>query len=236
MKPNLSLLETVVAVQLSPKNKVSYFSFVLDLFFPRQNINFSDISSYLTDAEIVGLNYKYKVLEKEQAKYIEKVLVCSDFSNSLIKDLIDRSKFFGETAISKDFARLILYKLKTEQLSPDLFIPVPTDPKRFLERGYHLPHSICYELEKILDTPTVDLLFKTENTLQQSLLDKQKRLVNLKGKFKLNQNLAVNLANYTNIFLVDDLSTTGTTLVECAKVLKQNFPFVKIYGVAVAGN
>ncbi|NJK71839.1 MAG: hypothetical protein HC932_06445 [Thermales bacterium] len=57
----------------------------------------------------------------------------------------------------------------------------------------------------------------------------------MKGVFELTEK-EYNLSQKEVIWLIDDVSTTGTTLLECAKLLKKKYPFLQIYGVVVSGN
>jgi predicted amidophosphoribosyltransferase len=113
---------------------------------------------------------------------------------------------------------------------------VPADPKRFLLRGFHLPELIAKEVSQDLNTKFTNLVYKLKSTKQQTLLDRKQRLQNLQNQFQLNSNPDINLSKYTNIWLIDDIATTGTTLYEVARVIKTQFPFLKIYGVVVASN
>ena len=211
------------------------FEFVLDLFVPRQNANFSSIHSYLSRAEIDTQIPRLKNLEVGQKQYLNQVLIASEYSSNLIQDLIERAKFYGEIAITYDFAKLLFSKT-TEMPKPDLIVPVPFDPGRRVQRGYHIPELIAKDLAKFLKTKVSTILVKTKNTAQQTLLDREERLKNLENKFKINSPEIQNLEKAKTIWIVDDLVTTGTTLLECAKTIKQEYPEIEIYGVVVSGN
>ena len=212
--------------------------FAADLFFPKQNSNFSSVHTYLTDSEITGEQSHFKILDNDQKVFLESVFIASHLNNKLVSDLIHRAKIGLEYAILMDLARLLLSKA-TEQDSipdPDLIIYVPFDPKRFLSRGYHLPKIISTYLAESFNVESHSLVYKSKSTPQQTMLNRSERLSNLKNKFKLIEPLEINLSKYHNIWLVDDVTTTGTTLYEVAKVIKTEFPFLKIYGLVVASN
>ena len=59
---------------------------------------------------------------------------------------------------------------------------------------------------------------RVRNTRSQSLLKRHERLTNMEGAFKVKHILSM---KDKTILLVDDILTTGTTLNECSKVLKQ---------------
>ncbi len=79
---------------------------------------------------------------------------------------------------------------------------------------------IAKEISKLLNIPLkADFLFKKKETPPQAALKKQTRIKNLKGAFDVRDN---NFLKGKNVLLVDDVITTGVTVNECAKVLKQH--------------
>lgn len=64
-------------------------------------------------------------------------------------------------------------------------------------------------------------LIKTKNIVEQSKLGKEERQKNIKDVYKLN-----NVKNIENkkILLIDDIFTTGSTVNECSRILKQGKP------------
>lgn len=102
----------------------------------------------------------------------------------------------------------------------DIIIPVPISKKRMKQRGYNQSELIikeCAKLDKNIKVCT-NILYKVKNTKPQSSLNKEQRRINLKGAYKLkNSETIIN----KKVLLFDDIYTTGSTLEECAKVLKQ---------------
>ena len=66
---------------------------------------------------------------------------------------------------------------------------------------------------------TVDtsIIKRTRYTVSQTMLGSTERMVNLDGAFTINKSL-----NNQHILLVDDVLTTGSTISNCAKVLREN--------------
>ena len=212
----------------------------LDLLFPRSNARYSSISSYLSPEEISALPSKLKPLTKNQKKVLEAVFVASPYSNYLVQDLINRVKLEGETAIINSFGNLIYQKVFVDAdyfvPDPDVIIPVAADPVRELARGFSLQHSLAKHLTKHIDkSEYYNILQKPQSTRPQSELDRRERLQNLKHSFQLTPTLP-GLGDVEILWLVDDITTTGATLTESARLLKRAYPFVKIYGIVVAGN
>jgi ComF family protein len=213
---------------------------LFNLFFPLQNINFTDIDNYLSENDINNCKSRLKKITSYQNKYLESIFVISNYDNEIIFDLIRRLKYYSEWKISNAFAYAIYYKVFIDGSifipDPDVLIPIPADPLRLVERGYNAPTEICKSLGKKISVPYCNIIEKTVSTTAQNKLDRKERLSNLKNVFKINENIKFNLSNMEIIWIIDDVSTTGTTLTECAKIIKKNYPYLKIYGIVVSSN
>lgn len=99
-----------------------------------------------------------------------------------------------------------------------LVVPVPLHPARLAERGYNqaalLARSLATSAELPLD---VSALVRTRNTPQQARLARDDRLTNVDGAFAVPS--AKRVAGRA-ILLVDDVSTTGSTLLACEAALR----------------
>jgi len=100
--------------------------------------------------------------------------------------------------------------------------PVPISKKKMQEKGFNQAELLC---EKIVENDTgnlfdhiTDVLEKTKNTAPQTTLKKGERLENLKGAFVVNPK--INVSGKT-IILIDDVVTTGATIVEIKRTLKE---------------
>jgi len=102
----------------------------------------------------------------------------------------------------------------------DYLIPVPLHLRRLASRSFN--QSV--ELAKILSVKTkinflCASLVKARKTLPQTQLKRSERLSNVKGSFQW-EDIKYNLKD-KKVILVDDVFTTGSTLSECARVLKK---------------
>ena len=120
---------------------------------------------------------------------------------------------------------------------PEILIPVPLHPRRLRWRGFNQAQLLAQYLGKNL-TPGLelpvysDILLRSRYTKpQMEIKNRQKRQVNTQDAFSLNAQKSFQIKDRI-IFLVDDIATTGSTLFECAKVLKQAGA-KKVYGVVL---
>ncbi len=155
-----------------------------------------------------------------------------DYRSTPIKKAIGALKYKNKKRIAKIFAEM-LYPRILEELSDlkilknfqnGILIPIPLSQKRLKERGYNQTQLICKELIKLDDnknyTLMSDILVKIKETEHQAhIKDRNQRLKNLVNSFDIKR---AELLTGRNIILIDDVTTTGATLSEAKKILKQN--------------
>jgi ComF family protein len=134
--------------------------------------------------------------------------------------VLHRFKYHGETCGLTSFKALL--ESLPEPPSPaasDLILPVPLHPAKLRQRGYNqaalLARAFFPRQGKILKT---DLLMRTRPTVPQTSLSGRARRQNLKKAFGVKDPAQV---EGRRIILVDDVFTTGTTVNECARILKK---------------
>lgn len=122
----------------------------------------------------------------------------------------------GVKHIGETFAFLIYNKFKEIDENIDLIIPVPISEERKKIRKYNQSEVLACELLESGKVVT-DILLRPQDTPHQTGLGRKNRETNLKGAFKVKDKLKI---KNKNILLLDDIYTTGSTLNECAKTLK----------------
>jgi ComF family protein len=95
---------------------------------------------------------------------------------------------------------------------------VPLHPTRQRERGFNQASLLAQLLSAKLPIPCKPLLKRIRYTTTQTALDRAERMENLHNAFRLRKNADV---RGLHVLLVDDVLTTGSTLSECARVLKR---------------
>ncbi|MDO8523493.1 MAG: ComF family protein [bacterium] len=114
-----------------------------------------------------------------------------------------------------------------------LIIPIPLHFKRQYERGFNQAELLAREFSKITCiTMRNDILEKTKETpAQVKIENKELRLKNLEGAFKVS--LGTPVTKWPSIILIDDVATTGATLMHAAEALK-NAGAKEIIGLVIA--
>jgi len=151
-----------------------------------------------------------------------------------IKTLIHSLKFKHKKAaakvladfLSKYFKKVLDYEFKTKnsllRFKNAVLVSVPTTIKNKKERGYNNVLEITKELSKLENLPFVEnFLIKIKDIKPQFKVNKKQRKTNVKGVFEVNKKLIPNVQNKT-VIIIDDIITTGATLGEIIKTLKEN--------------
>ena len=151
----------------------------------------------------------------------------------MVKESLIRFKFYNKPSYYRTYARLMADRLakKTGANQYDVVLSVPLHKLREFSRGYNQAFLISRALSRELKLPEYSSLLKRiRSTDTQSLLDRQERHRNVRGAFFV---AVPEKVKGKSILLVDDILTTGSTLEECSKVLRQAGA-LKIIAVVVA--
>lgn len=130
-------------------------------------------------------------------------------------------KYHNGTYLRGDLQRLFLHEMeRLRNLKGAVFVPVPLHFFRKWKRGYNQSDLIANVLAKYVGGRVQRLLRRKRHTPSQTSLTKAQRKENIKNAFGLRRFAKIDpRATYV---LTDDVFTTGSTLNECARVLKEN--------------
>lgn len=110
-----------------------------------------------------------------------------------------------------------------------VFVPIPLHKRRLQKRGYNQADILAKILSEKFGIAIIPLLKRVKHTNSQVGLSAKERKENIQGAFAIKENWHPDMS----VFLVDDVLTTGSTLLEAASVLKKN-GCKKVYGVTLA--
>lgn len=162
--------------------------------------------------------------------YFNKVMSIFIYNSTVAKSIY-RLKFNEKVFLSKFFSNFMIKIIKDFDI--DYITAVPMHKSRLKERGYNQSLLLARDISnKISINVLEDLILKIKNTSPQTKLSIKKRRTNLRSVFKINENYK-NCIKGKNILIVDDVFTTGTTVDECAKVLKMN-GVCRVYVITIA--
>ncbi|MFZ5982672.1 MAG: ComF family protein [Patescibacteria group bacterium] len=155
--------------------------------------------------------------------HLDSLSVVSSYKNPLDK-LVHSFKYNFLEELTEVLGKLIIDFVRNSNLEiPDLITPVPLHSFRLRWRGFNqsflLAKKLGDELTPGFPLPAYEILQRTRwSSPQMKLSGYRERQSNARGIFCLTNPSAV---QGLKILLIDDISTTGATLFECAKVLKE---------------
>lgn len=136
--------------------------------------------------------------------------------DELLRELINDMKFNNKRRIAQGLGIIWASTVK-EKFENHILVPVPMHRKKQSERGFNQAETLTIPLAKAMDLPMQLLLTRTEDTIPQSEVHPSRRAENVAGVFQITDPAAIKGKNF---ILTDDIFTTGASLNECAKTLK----------------
>lgn len=121
-------------------------------------------------------------------------------------------------------------------LSAFSLVPIPLSPSRKRWRGFNQAEVLCNTIGKELNMPVINALQRIKSTKTQKDLKREARIENVRDVFAVHplffkdpsrparaeaEGVGRSSIKEKNLILVDDVTTTGSTLLEAAKVLKR---------------
>lgn len=227
---------------------------LLDLIFPKYCVNCKKWGEYLCSNCFSLLSFDTKNICAEcslpafsgithpkcRTKYSLEGTFTALVFNKTVKKLIYQFKYKPNlTDLRKTLSDLLYESLIQREEFARVFekeksniflVPIPLSSEKLKKRGYNQSEILAKDLGKKLGLPYINLLRRIKDTKSQVGLDKKERRENIKNAFALKGEF--DLKN-KEVFLVDDVMTTGATLSEAGKILKKA-GISKVWGLALA--
>lgn len=226
---------------------------ILDFIYPKRCVVCKRVGSYLCENCFAKLSFDVKSLclvcsqpsynNLTHPKCAKKYTIDGCFSaisyNKTAQKLIYNFKYkpyltdLKATLMDLFYESLIQNENFQKEISKasSIFVPIPLYHSRLRKRGYNQSEILANALSKKFKSQAFNILKRTRDTKTQFKLTKEDRAENIKNVFEIVNHTSpiVNL----NIFLVDDIVTTGSTLKEAAKILKKAGA-KKVFGLTLA--
>ncbi len=140
-----------------------------------------------------------------------------------IRELIHQVKYARSPNLGKQLGKHLGVKFTEQfrQFSPaGVIIPIPLHPRRRKEREYNQSLAIARGIAEIVAWPVEEkTLQRHRHTSSQTRLNREERRENVRDAFKV---ISAEWIQGKSVVLVDDVITTGATMNECARALKNN--------------
>lgn len=228
---------------------------ILDFLFPKYCVNCKKLGSYLCADCFTFITFNTQELclvcgrpsidglthPGCRGKYAIDGAFASIAYKGVVKKLIYQFKYQPhladlQTVLVDLFFEGLIQKEEFDRryrgsLVNSVLVPIPLYKSRFKSRGYNHAEILALGLSQKLNLPCSNLLERVKNTRSQVGLKKNERRENVKDAFSVVPNILI--SQYLNIFLVDDILTTGSTLLSAANTLKRNGA-KKVFGLTLA--
>jgi len=173
---------------------------------------------------------------RKENPYFDFVISCGSYLPPF-SDIIKIFKYRNRPSLSKKLARKLYsnYSSRGDVRNINYLTWVPMTKPEKRERGYNQSRLLAEEFSKISSLISTNLLCKAANIPSQTTLPYEKRFINVKGAYKIREKALKSFKGNPEkgIILVDDVLTTGGTLNECARRLKE-VGFKKVVGLVLA--
>ncbi len=218
---------------------------ILDFLFPKYCVGCRKLGSYLCSNCFSYLSFEAEGLcavcnrpsinelthPACQGKYTIDGIFSGIAYNRTAKKLIYNFKYKPYVAALKNLLVEFLYEgiiqkeefnkvLRDNQNYQKILAPIPLYHLKQKSRGYNQSALLALGLSEKLNMTMRDLLLRTKNTPSQAGLKQQERRENINRAFVLKKG-AKDLLKNSLVFLVDDILTSGATLLEAARILKR---------------
>ncbi|MGM9805345.1 MAG: ComF family protein [Candidatus Aphodosoma sp.] len=149
------------------------------------------------------------------------------------KAIVHRLKYSNNRLIARQIGEAMAVRIMQSQRygTIDWVVPVPLHPARLKQRGYNQSALIAEAIGKTLNAKVdTDNLYRIRNNESQTRRHRLDRMENVRNLFALHD---TQLFADSGVLLVDDVFTTGSTIIECCKALDRT-PGVQLYVYTIA--
>lgn len=207
-------------------------AFILDIFFPNrcpfcgEAIRWDLYSCEECREKFIESNDKicrkcgkYKCCCKDGLNY-DMAFASFFYGSDETRRAIHDFKHIGDTNIANVTAEDAAAYMKAENIAKaDMIVPVPMGKRKQKSRGYNQAELLGRCIGKILDIPVRnDILYKYDTKDEQHEHTREEREQRVRDLFCVNDKTPA--INESTVLLCDDVMTTGSTINECARLLK----------------
>lgn len=210
---------------------------LLDFIFPKRCVNCKKIGEYVCPSCFTRLSFDVQLVcfvcnrnsinglthPACKTKYTIDGAFCGLAYGVIVRKLIYAFKYRPYVSDLQHFLTDLLYESLIQQqlfmetiVRPDtVFVPIPLSTLKYKKRGYNQAKILVTGIAKKFNLLVIDCLERTKETKPQFGLNRQQRIENMKDAFILKKDMKD--LKFTNVFLVDDILTSGSTLLEAAR-------------------
>lgn len=215
-----------------PRRWQTLFKAVLEVFYPQ----YCPVCAHLLSPEMEGicpecllsLPLYHEELLHGAARLegsvfpFDGLLAGYQFSrNNAVQEVVHSIKYGKNIALGIALGRTLARKFALSPERYDLLIPIAMHPKREALRGYNQAEVLARGMSMASGIPVATEALRRQGRHTQTILGREARLQAMEGAFSLARDIP---AEGSRLLLVDDVLTTGATLVAAAEALALTSP------------
>lgn len=194
---------------------------ILDLLFPKVCENCGKQGEGIICSSCFS-NFESKIhLKKIYGKAYDYLIFLNKYEKNMRSKML-KFKFYDSPYLAEFFTELLLKSGKLSEVLKnfELIIPIPMFKDKKLIRGYNQTELLADNLSKKLNIKCEkNVLKRVKPGKTQSLLTKEERKENVRDVYKIENSLKI---TGKNVVLLDDIFTTGETVQNCSRLLKES--------------
>lgn len=229
-------------------------NFFVSLLYPKKCVKCKRVGAYICAQCFAQINFlEYQICSecgkgsidglthpKCKTRYGMDGMISAIAYKGIVKKLLYQFKYPPYLADLKTILGALLYEgliqqpafIKFIEDKNLLIVPVPLHTNRLRKRGYNQAELLAQELSLKLNVPVKKLLVRIKDSKPQYKLTRDERIKNISEAFAINPKNKLSPKG-KSVILIDDITTSGITMRECAKVLKRN-GIKRVLGVTLA--
>lgn len=237
-------------------NTSSMWSRLWDWLFPPQCLLCRQMGAYLCSScktslhvhpEICLYSHKYSswgethLDERNNSDHHLAGCIIAFRYDTAVRKLISSFKYYHRHHLTDFLAQQLVYHIQSHE-HIDLYsdaghIAITRVPshrwRRYVVKWYNQSLLLAHAVADQLWLPCIDVVRKIKHTQSQARLSRAKRLVNLQWAFHIQDR---DMSDIQTLIIVDDVTTTGSTLNILAGVIKQSYPHLSVRWAVLARN
>ncbi|QIB68202.1 ComF family protein [Aminipila butyrica] len=196
-----------------------------------ENLNWANARTCIKCGKVLNETDKRRLLDeigqthqlcdhcKQNRHFFERGFTCMQYS-TMAKEMIHHFKFNGCAYMGDKLGKIMLDRIRLEQLSVDLVVAVPMHPKNRRKRGYNQSELLAKVVAEGLGVVyNSQVLIRRQYKAPMNKLGAEQRYANIQNAYALAGNAA--FLQSKSVLLIDDIYTTGSTVDECSRLLKE---------------
>lgn len=233
--------------------------FVSDLFFPKKCLGCNKAGAYICDSCLGKIEMSQNntcpfcdrpipntlICQKCRERYfLDRLIWATPYSNPLIKELIKIFKYHYVKELAHPLSQLLIKKCGILGIPHNavIVVSIPLHKQRIRERGFNQAELLAKKVAEYFSIPIDNsvLARKKYTPSQAKAKNHKKRKEALENAFEIHPKFTKkcvaenkNLLKNKTIILIDDVTTSGATLSEAAKVLRRAGA-KEVWGLVVA--